>query len=288
MKRKLGVLLILAVALLLIVSCRQGTSWSDMEIGPGGAGTKTIHYKWEKDSLATEADLTKGDLLSKFFPQGEQAVADWLQDQVPAGFVVEYNGDLADYHEITISYSFTDIDDYNAKTKMMIPTNIWEDNFLEEATLTSEAVTGGFNLTFRESLALLKYSGYGYFLSLYEQTDIFDKTRDGYDDGTAYNPDNQFDYMTVIVTVGDESLTIEAGKNVNTGEWDSVDPNAYIELTGFVAEAEATATPEPTSAEATPTTSTNPTTPDAGMVPAILAAAFGLSTLVMAVRRKKA
>lgn len=205
-KKSLMLLILLFLPLIIILTgCEKGDSYSTMVINEDGSGTKTIYARFKRDHLFSEADQKSGKVNSSFFPKGQEPVVEWLKDQVPDGFDVAFE-EQEDYWVYTISYSFTDIDDYNKKTRQLIKDKHWLEGYLEPAVLEKIDDSSEYNIVFKEQTAILKYSLLGYLEDLHLQTDIFDYTQGGRDNVT---PADHFQQTEVAVSIGSDEAKAE-------------------------------------------------------------------------------
>jgi len=284
MKRKvlriLGVVLVLTLAFML-VACDRALVKSEMEINSTeGAGTKVIRVSILRDHKYSQADQDAGKTNSAFFPMGQQAVVDFFETVIPDGVELEWTEE-ADEWVYTFTYSFADIEEYNAMTKALVTEGVWDSWELEEATLDVVEVEGGHEVTFTEMTRILEASIHIYFWYLHQpdQSDIFDPTRNGVDpDGFSLG--QNYKVASINITVGDNSDLVDS---------DMQDLGAFEEstfsVTGFfAAEVESS---EP--AVETPIEDENPeTTPgDAGMAGIIAITLISGASLLAGKKRSK-
>jgi hypothetical protein len=237
MKRNVGVLAIFAMVAVLLTGCWAGEVYSTLTItSEAGAGTKVVYIEVLKDHVQKPDNNGTVDDNSQYFPNGMQAVADWLKENVPAGFTVELK-ETEDMHVYSISYSFTDIADYNAKTKQLIGEERWNANGLQEATLS---VADG-KVTFTEDAAVTMQSALAYIEQVYNQPDLYDSTKGG--TAGALTLDQIYSMKNITVKVGGTEQTFELAEGTQlsvTGAIGAASANTGGASAGAVAENPAT------------------------------------------------
>src|SRR5690554_7023984 len=110
-----------------------------------GAGIKTINVRIPRDHTESAANQNAGDVNSAFFPKGHKPVVEYIQSIVPEGVVVTFE-EQDDYWVYSLTYNFTSINDYNDKTKALIPDDAYQLSVSKPATLTSKEADGGYEL----------------------------------------------------------------------------------------------------------------------------------------------
>lgn len=224
--KKLSLISLLIITLLAIIltGCEKGDTYSTMTFNEDGSGTKTIYAKFQRDHLFSEANQKSGKVNSSFFPKGQEPVVEWFKEQVPEGFEVDFE-EQEDYWVYSITYSFTDLDDYNKKTRQLIKDRHWLDSYLEPAVIEPIDESDN-NIVFREQTAILRLSLLGYLEDLHLQTDIFDHTQGGRDN---IAPGDHFEPTEVMVSIGSEQAKA-------VYEWNSLPE--YIEVKAKVSDPE--------------------------------------------------
>jgi hypothetical protein len=173
MRKVVTFFLLLSSMLILLSGCYYSHVTSVMCIqNDQGAGRKTIYMDLIKDG----ANDPSGNPVSgneDFLPQGPEAVADWLEQHVPPGFetgLIEEE----DRYVFYISYSFTDVDDYNAKTKLLIGAARWDAKGLRDAQMKITDEEGFYHVTFTEDTVNTVESAMVYFEQIYNNPSLFD------------------------------------------------------------------------------------------------------------------
>jgi LPXTG-motif cell wall-anchored protein len=271
--KKIGLVIMAVLLVWLLSGCYAAQVTSELNItSPTGAGTKTIAAEVLKDEADHPTDAgQKVTDNSKFFPNGVEPVVQWLKDNVPEGFTVDLI-DKSDRWIFTISYSFTDINDYNAKSKLLMGADRWEKEEVADTVLTAEAVDGGHNVSIKEDARMLELTFLKYFEQIYNNPDLFDpKKGDPNSDPTTLN--DTFNVVNIRVDIGSNVTDVkmnEEGKTV-------ID----IDASGFIPEGGA-------AAGGASDGSSNPATGDRGIALYVTLATASLAAIVwLAVRRKK-
>jgi hypothetical protein len=271
--------LVLALIIFTFASCDAGRVRSSIEITSiNGAGTKTIIcHVLKDDAEIPEYPGSQVGNNSPYFPNGMEAARDLLQNSIAEGFTVDMTEE-DDRYIFTITYSFESIDDYNAKTKMLIGQSVWDENAISDSTLTVSSQSGGSDVTFTEDPDVLVYSVRWAALAL------LNDTTGAYDPNAVENVvvtvDNIMQTFETQVTIGDTTQVFIIGE--------------AIDETGFISDpsAEETTEPETTAGEETePGTTvddgqTNPVTGDNIYIYTIVALLALLSLTVMLRSRK--
>lgn len=124
---------ILAVMLVSFTSCQQATSSSLMTITSlEGAGSRTFTFKIAADKEPVAKDPDENGVVtydtfnnSTYFPQGYQALCDYVATKLGSDYSVTLDDSAVDYYYINLTYSFTNIADYIAKTKALMTEERW-------------------------------------------------------------------------------------------------------------------------------------------------------------------
>lgn len=220
MKRYVGLLSMLAMVAALLSGCWAGEVYSTLTItSEAGAGTKVVYVEVLKDHVQKPDNNGTVDDNSQYFPNGMQAVADWLKENVPDGFTVELK-ETEDMHVYSISYSFADIADYNAKTKRLIGEERWNANGLQEAALS---VADG-KVTFTEDAAVTMQSALAYIEQVYDQPDLYDSTKGG--TAEALSVDQIYAMKNITVKVGGTEQTFELAEGTQLSVTGTIDAGA--------------------------------------------------------------
>lgn len=245
MKKKILALLLVVSMIIVLASCTAAHGMSSVTItSKEGAGTKTLVMsipKYNDNGVLDEHQ-------EQFFPQGFEPVREWLEEHYGYEVTFEEFDDCWDY---TMTFSFTDIDDYNAKMKDLMTEEYWLDLAEEDmAELTVEEVDGGYNVTLKESVFANKAAIAGIMSQLREQKDIFDYQYGTGNDDNKPAPDSHEDFIKCEVTVGDKTEVLAVDHPTEKSLTDeSMNPERFFEVTGFVS---ADADTEPPASEETP------------------------------------
>ncbi len=247
--KKISVVLALALLLIAASSCDAGRVRSTMQItSVSGAGTKTITC----DVLKDETDIPEypGSPVTNnmvYFPQGMEAARALLQANAPEGFTIALSEE-ADKYVFTITYDFSSIADYNAKTKLLIGSSRWSENGLSDATFTTETTQSGTTAVFTENPQVLTLSvAWAGNVLINDTTGVYNKDAV---DGVAVTAETIFQTFQTDITVGDTTETFDK---------DAID----VSVTGHFA-----AAATPTSAASS---NDSPSTGDSGNTAAFLA-----------------
>ncbi|MCM0647303.1 LPXTG cell wall anchor domain-containing protein [Clostridium swellfunianum] len=211
--KKFSFVAILMLVLLTFAGCWNGEAKSNASItSEKGKGSKTISFTILKDHVKKPDGNGTVEDNSKYFPKGIGAVTTWLKSNVPAGFDITF-AEKADYYLYTLSYSFNDIADYNAKTKALAGAN-WAKYALQDATLTASEKDGGYEVTFKESGKTTEASIKWALDGIFKNSQIFDP-RAGKPDAEPVTEDTIFKVMSETVKVGEKATTVQLDKNSN-------------------------------------------------------------------------
>lgn len=235
MKKKL---LALSAALcgvtIALAGCQEALLSSDVKMEKSGAGTKTITAV-----IYGDASLQAGRLPDPDNPSGglvgnntsfllvwgtdlENKVKSYsaLDDVTVKSTVKDGNT------ELTITYSFTSIADYNTKTKTLAKNNASD---IEDATWTANA-DGTY--TYKENCDNTQYSVDNIFYSLYNDPTAFAKNADGINMDDQGGHTGIYKVMSVSATVGDKTQTVDIGKWDENHTYLELDYPDYLEVTG--------------------------------------------------------
>lgn len=287
MKKKILALLLVVSMIIILASCTAAHGMSSVTItSKEGAGTKTLVMSIPKCNDNGVPD----EHQEKFFPKGHEPVREWLEETYGYEVTFEEFDDRWDY---TMTFSFKDIDDYNAKMKELMTETYWLDLAEEDiAELTVEEVDGGYNVTLKESVFANKAAIAGIMSKLREQEDIFDWMYGTGDPNNKPQPDSHEDFIKVDVTVGDTTKTLAVDHPTEKSLTEE-GAERFFEVTGFIsADAEQPGgeeTPAPSDNEETPKGNDNedksPKTGDFFIVPFVI---LLLSSLIIITSRKMA
>lgn len=183
--RKVIAVVMAVLMMLAFAACKAGTPYADIRIDPQtGAGEKSISMK----ILKNDAEGVGNNFGPGAYIPDPNKLLELFKQSVPQGFdvtmedvVVEEakeDGTKKDvgYYELTTTFSFSSIDDYNAKILSLITKELW-DGINEEnkkaaeeageqyvpimpATLTEVAKDGKKTVTFTEDMRVLELAGY--------------------------------------------------------------------------------------------------------------------------------
>ncbi len=235
MKKKL--LAIVAMATILVMAltgCQAALVSSNVEVNKDGSGTKTITAVILGDNSIIpgteekEQPSTVGNNSKYLLIYGDELAAKVksycaLSDvEVTA---TEKDGDTT----ITITYSFTSMDDYNQKTKTLAKD---EASKIEDATFTDN---GDGTYTFKEKSENTQNTVDNIFESLFYDETAFD-TSGGGDlelDSPQYGYTQIYKVMSASATVGGETVSTEFFKydDSGTGTGTDLDYADYLEVT---------------------------------------------------------
>lgn len=213
-----------ALLMLALAGCWAGEVKSEITITSAeGAGTRTITVDVLKDHVAKPDGNGNVDDNSAYFPNGVAAVEQWLKATLPDGFQVELR-DEADKHVFAVTYSFANLADYNAKTKLLIGEDRWNEEGLQDAVLQTKAVDGGHEVTLIEDRAVLKGILLSYLTPIYLDGELFDPTHGGHD---VVKLDEVYTLNGLAIQIGEQRESFDL-----TGEGAAAGPAS---ATGFLA-----------------------------------------------------
>lgn len=208
MRQKFKMIMALLVALFTLTGCWYGEIGVDTVFDTkAGGGTRTIVLDVMDDTLSTtpipnpddpEGVETKGAVINnKHITGGLPAIQTWLTENAPDFITVEAMT-IDGYHRyFTMTYTFTDFDDFLAKYEQLVdlsPTMDWDDFDADE--LPTWACSGS-TCTFKESKDIVNASMDWAVDGIY--TDIYNA-----DDLTGYVTKNDISVLAnYTLTVGD-------------------------------------------------------------------------------------
>lgn len=152
MKRRIiAVLAMVAVIASLLVGftgCMQATPTSTMTITSlEGAGERSFVFAIPADKDAVANDPDEDGWVgysvynnSSYFPQGYQALADYLMQKLGSDYKITVDESGVDNVLITLTYSFTSVADYTAKTKALVTEKRWTDCKFKDPAIYIEKI----------------------------------------------------------------------------------------------------------------------------------------------------
>ncbi len=170
MKKLLSLLVVVALVLTLS-GCWSGEIAVDTVINEDGSGTRTIVLAVMDDTLSTDPitnpddpDGTEGKgavINNQHITGGLPEIQTWLEANSPTWMTVEEMETDGIYRNFTLTYDFTDFDDFLAKYEELVdlsPNLAWTDFAEDEQpTLVCDG-TYKVNCTFNESIDLVNAS----------------------------------------------------------------------------------------------------------------------------------
>ncbi len=135
-KRIIAAVLAIGLVVTMLVAftgCQTATSSSMMTITSlEGAGTRTFTFQIAADKEAVANDPDENGVVtyqtfnnSTYFPLGYQAMCDYIEEKLGSDYTVTVDESAVDYVYINLTYSFTNIEDYVAKTKALVTEERW-------------------------------------------------------------------------------------------------------------------------------------------------------------------
>lgn len=228
MKRRISLILVLLMLTVLVLTCFTGCTPATEQAmltltNAGGAGTLTT----------TVLILLGGAAENDAYVKNVQKIAETLDEKVDALtrtkdlYQVSYTGKVGDHETVSMSFSFTDINDYNRKCLRLY--NSISDGMrnnvkrTESYPMASWDLTdngdGTYNATFTQDAAIFSMvNQWAYdWLMDHDVQDAWDYTGDG--NAVQYNPFGDYTFIdssdaTVILTVGDKRQTMAAYKGM--------------------------------------------------------------------------
>lgn len=198
--KKLILTFLLLSAVLFLVSCSEGLIDADINItSKNGAGTKTIILEiLHDDAIASNGELVENN-FSKHLPNGSEAIVDKLKEVSPLEdlqiSLIKDRAARADY--ISLTYSFSSLEDYNKKTRTMAQ-EVGLD--IKNAKITRGKYG---EVIFTELSSNLQNSIEWALDAVYRDSDVY------FSDGVKYSDFSRVDNYTI--TVGDNSETFKLG-----------------------------------------------------------------------------
>lgn len=277
--KKLSLALMFVLVMAFLTGCYQGVVSSTMLVkNVEGEGTKTITCYIYKDAAVKPDELGKPAAEQKkvednfgganpYILKPIANVISFLNTKAPKGLEVTLAAEDADKYTIAMTYSFTNLEDYNNKTKAIIGDSIWTTDEMVNATISSKDVDGGKEITFIEDLSVLKNSvKWAAEALLNDTTGVYNSARAKAEGLTADGAATSiFILEPFAITVGDNKTTI----NTTATE---------VKAIGFVAAPVATSVPVEKPEK-------NPSTGDVEMI-YLFAAAASAGAITLGLRRK--
>ena len=213
--KKISVVLVLTFVLLTFSGCWAGETTGSMAINSEkGKGSKTITFTILKDHVKKPDNNGNVDDNSKYFPQGMGAVTTWLKSNVPADHKVEFS-DKADSYVYSITYTFNDIAEYNAKTKALVGNASWSALKLTDATIAAVEKDGSYDVTFTENPKVLEGSIRWAIDGIFKNKQIFDP-RAGIPSADPVTADIIFTINKLSVKVGSKTTAFDMKAKTDT------------------------------------------------------------------------
>lgn len=292
MKKKLTLALVLCLVLTLIFTgCQSAMLDSNVTIYADGSGVKTIRMMIYGDNtiLAGQENSPEPGLVgnnSKYLLVTGDALAAKVAsysalEGIDVTVVEEENGNSV----LTLSYTFTSIEDYYSKTKTLAKDNAEN---IEQPTFTDN---GDGTFTFKENTENTRYAVDNLFYSLYNDAEAFSKDGQGDCNLEEFGYDYTCIYaiMSESATVGDQTTTVEVNEYNDTNTLIELDWADYIEVTGKPAAAPASAEPTQPAAPTEPAQNDEDGKTPIGLIIGIAAAVVvvGGAVAVVVIKKKK-
>lgn len=234
MKKKLiAIAAVLMIAILAFSGCQSGLVTSNVALNKDGSGKKeiTILIYADDSILAGEEKVdepsTVGNNSKYLLVYGTD-----LENKIKsyAGTPVDVVATLGEDGKTTvvISYEFSSIDDYTAKTKALAKDRA---DKIEAPTFTEN---GDGTYTYKENTENTQNSIDNLFYSLYNDPEAFSKDGQGDCDLEAwgYNYDCIYTVISVSATIGENTDTVEVNTYNESNTKVELDWADYIEVTG--------------------------------------------------------
>ncbi len=187
--KKFGLLVLMAIFALALTACWPAEVGVVTHFNADGSGTRVITVDIMDDTLSAtpiinpdDPDQTEGKgavLNDKHVTGGIIAIQTWLDENAPSFITVE-EATVDGYHRyFTMSYEFSDFDDFLAKYEQLVnlsPNLSWDD--FDDAEKPMLEVTGGYTktLVFSESKAIveasLDWAVDGIWNDIYDEADL--------------------------------------------------------------------------------------------------------------------
>ncbi|MDD6201248.1 MAG: hypothetical protein PUB93_08310 [Firmicutes bacterium] len=297
MKKKLFAAIILCMALVLVLAgCQAALLSTNVTVYADGSGVKTITAVIYGDEciLAGEEGIDEPGLVgnnSKYLLVSGDALVNKIKSYSALEDIQVTASEQDGKTILTVSYAFSSMDDYFAKTKTLAKDNA---DKIEAPTFTDN---GDGTFTFKENTENTGYAVDNLFQSLYNDPEAFSK--DG--QGDCNLEEFGYDYTCIYTvlaesaTVGDQTTTVNVNEYNETNTIIELDWEDYIEVTGKPAAASSDEKPEPTETQATEPQPTQPaeekTDSSTGLIIGIVAACVVVAAVVVIVivsKKKKA
>lgn len=297
MKKKLFAAIILCVALVLaLTGCQAALLSTNVTVYADGSGVKTITAVIYGDEcvLAGEEGIEEPGLVgnnSKYLLVSGDALVSKIKSYSALEDIQVTTAQQDGKTILTVSYSFSSMDDYFAKTKTLARDNA---DKIEAPAFTDN---GDGTFTFRENTENTGYAVDNLFQSLYNDPEAFSKDGQGDCDLESFGYDYTCIYTVLAesATVGDQTATVNVNEYNESNTIIELDWADYIEVTGKPAAAPSSGTSEPTEPQATESVPSEPAEQKihsyTGLIIGIVAACAVVAVVVVIVvvsKKKKA
>lgn len=234
MKKRLFVTIVVCMTILLVFcACQAGLVSSNVTINADGSGTKTINVVIYGDEtiLAGQENAEEPGLVgnnSKFLLVSGENLVNKLKSYSALKDLEITTAEADGNTTVTITYSFSSIDDYVAKTKLLAGDDA---DLIEAPTFTDN---GDGTFLYKENTENTGNSVDNIFESLYNDPEAFSKDGQGDCDLESFGYDYTCIYtiMSVSATVGDNTTTVDVNEYNETNAIIELDWADYIEVTG--------------------------------------------------------
>lgn len=300
MKKKLLAAVVLCMVVMLVFcGCQAGLVSSNVTIHADGSGTKTITVVIYGDEsiLAGEENVEEPGLVgnnSKFLLVSGDELVNKLKSYSALKDLEITTAEADGNTTVTVTYSFSSIDDYVAKTKLLAGDDA---DRIEAPTFTDN---GDGTFLYRENTENTGISLDNIFESLYNDPEAF--SMDGQGDcnleSFGYDYTCIYTIMSVSATVGESTTKVDVNEYNESNTVIELDWADYIEVTGTPASASTgDTTPNTTPDTTEPTNGGNQNSGDAengglptGAIVGIVVACVAVVAIVMilVVKKKKA
>lgn len=285
MKKKLFVAIILCLALVLaLAGCQSALLDSNVTVYADGSGVKTISVVIYGDEciLAGEEDIDEPSLVgnnSKYLLVSGDALVNKIKSYSALEDIEVTATEKDGKTFLTISYAFTSIDDYFAKTKTLAKDNA---DLIEAPTFTDN---GDGTFTYKENTENTGYAVDNLFLSLYNDPEAFSKDGQGDCDLESFGYDYTCIYtvLSESATVGDQTTIVYVNEYNETNTVIELDWADYIEVTGKPAAAPSANEPDPTVPDTTEPQPTQPAEEEPGSSTGLIIGIVAACVVVVAV-----
>ncbi len=234
MKKKLTLMLSLVmVVIILLTGCQAALVDSNVTLNADGSGTKTITLAIYADDaiLAGEENVeepgTVGNNSKYLLVTGDALIAKIKSYSALEDLAVT-SATEGKITTVTLSYSFSSIDDYTAKTKKLAKDDA--DKIVAPTYTKNDDGT----YTYKESTENTQYSLDNLFKTLYNDPEAFSKDGQGDCDLEAWGYDYTCIYtiMSVAATVGSATTKVQVNVYNETNTIVEQDWADFIEVTG--------------------------------------------------------